>query len=82
MSRIDSVEVAIHKAKTHEHGLRGAVAASDAFFPFPDCIEMLAKEGVTAVIAPSGAKRDAESVAMADKLNVALVFAKDRHFRH
>ena len=82
MSRVDSVEVALHKAKHHKHDLHGAVAASDAFFPFPDGIEMLLAEGITAVVAPRGAKRDAETVSAAEKHGAALYFAADRHFRH
>ncbi len=82
MSRIDSVELAISKARTHEHDLRGAVCASDAFFPFPDSVETLAKAGVTAIIAPGGAKRDPETIEVAKKQSIALVFAKDRHFKH
>ncbi|MBN8550815.1 MAG: bifunctional phosphoribosylaminoimidazolecarboxamide formyltransferase/IMP cyclohydrolase [Deltaproteobacteria bacterium] len=82
MSRVDSVELALAKAKRHEHDLQGAVAASDAFFPFTDSVETLAAQGITAVIAPSGAKRDSDVVETANRLNVALVFAPDRHFRH
>ena len=82
MSRIDSVEIAISKANRFNHDLAGAVAASDAFFPFPDSIETLAEVGISAIIAPSGAKRDNESVAAADKNEVALLFTSDRHFRH
>lgn len=82
MSRIDSVELALAKAKRHEHDLKGAVAASDAFFPFTDSVETLAAHGITAIVAPSGAKRDADVVATANRLNVTLLFAPDRHFRH
>ncbi|MCO6429853.1 MAG: bifunctional phosphoribosylaminoimidazolecarboxamide formyltransferase/IMP cyclohydrolase [Deltaproteobacteria bacterium] len=82
MSRIDSVEVALHKCKVHHHDLAGAVAASDAFFPFPDCIEELARAGVSCVVAPHGAKRDSEVVAAADRLGIALIFTDDRHFKH
>ncbi len=82
MSRIDSVEVALLKARTHAHVLDGAVAASDAFFPFPDGVEVLAKAGVKAVVAPSGAKRDAEIVATAAEHGVLLFLSGDRHFRH
>lgn len=82
MSRVDSAELAVSKAKAHGHDLQGAVAASDAFFPFPDSVEFLAKSGVTAIIAPSGAKRDADVVEVCKKLGIALLFAKDRHFRH
>jgi len=82
MSRIDSIELAIRKAKLHGHLLNGAVAASDAFFPFPDSIEALAAEGISCVVAPAGARRDDEVKAMAQAKNVSLYFVADRHFRH
>ncbi|MBX7143809.1 MAG: bifunctional phosphoribosylaminoimidazolecarboxamide formyltransferase/IMP cyclohydrolase [Oligoflexia bacterium] len=82
MSRIDSVELAIAKARKHGHTLNGAVAASDAFFPFTDSLETLAGVGVQAVVAPAGAKRDEDVVQMAKQLGISLIFAKDRHFRH
>jgi phosphoribosylaminoimidazolecarboxamide formyltransferase/IMP cyclohydrolase len=82
MSRIDSVELALSKATTHGHLLHGAVAASDAFFPFPDSVETLSSRGITCIVAPSGAKRDGEAIAAAQKAGVSLFFAKDRHFRH
>jgi phosphoribosylaminoimidazolecarboxamide formyltransferase/IMP cyclohydrolase len=82
MSRIDSVEVALHKAATHKHNLEGAVAASDAFFPFPDSVSTLAQAGIVAIIAPGGAKRDEDAIAEANKHNIALIFAEDRHFKH
>jgi len=82
MSRIDSVELALSKAATHGHNVTGSVCASDAFFPFPDSVETLGKAGVTAIITPSGAKRDGDAVAAADGKNMALLFACDRHFRH
>jgi phosphoribosylaminoimidazolecarboxamide formyltransferase/IMP cyclohydrolase len=82
MSRIDSVELALRRATHFGHDTKGAVAASDAFFPFPDSIETLANAGVTCIVAPSGAKRDDESVAAANRLGVSLLFAPDRHFRH
>lgn len=82
MSRIDSVEVALMKARLHEHDLTGGVAASDAFFPFPDALDALANAGITAVVAPSGAKRDPEVIAAADAAGVVLFHTSDRHFRH
>jgi phosphoribosylaminoimidazolecarboxamide formyltransferase/IMP cyclohydrolase len=82
MSRIDSVELAIRKAKLHGHLLSGAVAASDAFFPFSDSVEALAAEGITCVVAPAGAKRDDEVKAVAADKNISLFFAAHRHFRH
>jgi phosphoribosylaminoimidazolecarboxamide formyltransferase/IMP cyclohydrolase len=82
MSRIDSVELALSKAKLHQHSLEGAVAASDAFFPFTDNVETLAKAGITAIISPAGARRDSEVAELADRLKVSLLFTNDRHFRH
>ena len=82
MSRVDSAELAVSKSKTHQHDLQGAVAASDAFFPFSDSIEYLAGFGVTAVIAPGGAKRDPEVIETCDRLGITLLFTADRHFRH
>ncbi|NBW40085.1 bifunctional phosphoribosylaminoimidazolecarboxamide formyltransferase/IMP cyclohydrolase PurH [bacterium] len=81
-SRIDSVEVALYKAKEHKHRIQGAVAASDAFFPFPDSLERLAAEGVTAVVTPSGSKKDPEVVEVARQLGMTLIFTPERHFRH
>jgi phosphoribosylaminoimidazolecarboxamide formyltransferase / IMP cyclohydrolase len=82
MSRIDSVELAIHKARTHGHNLRGSVAASDAFFPFPDSVMTLSDAGVTAIIAPAGSKKDTETIEAANRNAQVLLFARDRHFRH
>jgi phosphoribosylaminoimidazolecarboxamide formyltransferase/IMP cyclohydrolase len=62
--------------------LAGTVAASDAFFPFPDGLETVAKAGATAVIQPGGSVRDAEVIEAANKLGVAMVFTGARHFRH
>ncbi len=82
MSRIDSVELAIRKAKLHGHLLNGAVAASDAFFPFPDSVETLAEAGVSCIVSPGGARRDDEVKAVAAEKQVSLFFAERRHFRH
>ena len=79
MSRVDSVKVGAMKAILP---LQPCVLASDAFFPFPDGVEEAAKHGVTAVIQPGGSVRDAEVIATADKLNLAMVFTGMRHFRH
>ena len=62
--------------------LEGTVAASDAFFPFADGLEAVAKAGATAIIQPGGSVRDAEVIAAANKLGVAMVFTGVRHFRH
>ena len=79
MSRVDSVKVGAMKAVLP---LQPCVLASDAFFPFPDGLEEAAKHGVTAIIQPGGSVRDAEVIAAADKLNIAMVFTGVRHFRH
>ena len=82
MSRIDSTELAISKARTHGHFMVRAVSASDAFFPFPDSVESLAQAGISAIVSPSGAMRDGETIEMANKYDIALLFTPDRHFRH
>ena len=82
MSRIDSTEVALANAAKHGHTVDGAVAASDAFFPFTDNIESLAEAGVTAVIAPSGAKKDEAVIEASKKLGIVFGFTTKRHFRH
>ncbi|MCL4121430.1 UNVERIFIED_CONTAM: hypothetical protein GTU68_051086 [Idotea baltica] len=82
MSRIDSVEIAKLKANIHDHNLNGAVAASDAFFPFEDSVESLAEAGIKAIIVTGGAKRDPEVIELANKLGISLLFTKDRHFKH
>jgi phosphoribosylaminoimidazolecarboxamide formyltransferase / IMP cyclohydrolase len=79
MSRVDSVKIAVLKAQLP---LAGSVVASDAFFPFPDGVEEAARAGATAVIQPGGSVRDAEVIAAADRLNLAMVFTGMRHFLH
>jgi phosphoribosylaminoimidazolecarboxamide formyltransferase/IMP cyclohydrolase len=79
MSRVDSVKIAVMKART---SLAGSVVASDAFFPFPDGVEEAAKAGATAVIQPGGSVRDNEVIAAADRLGLAMVFTGLRHFLH
>ena len=79
MSRVDSVEIAARKAGPRA---QGAVMASDAFFPFPDGIEVAARAGVTAVIQPGGSLRDQEVIEAADAAGLAMVFTGVRHFRH
>jgi phosphoribosylaminoimidazolecarboxamide formyltransferase/IMP cyclohydrolase len=78
-SRVDASELAVKKAGERA---RGAVAASDAFFPFADGVEALAEAGISAVIQPGGSKRDEEVVAAADAQGVAMVFTGRRHFLH
>jgi phosphoribosylaminoimidazolecarboxamide formyltransferase / IMP cyclohydrolase len=79
MSRVDSVKLAVMKA---QQPLAGSVLASDAFFPFPDGVEEAARAGATAVIQPGGSVRDAEVIAAANRLGLAMVFTGVRHFRH
>jgi len=79
MSRVDSAKIAVEKAGERA---KGAVAASDAFMPFPDALEVCAKAGVTAVIQPGGSVRDEEVIALADEYGIAMLFTGHRHFRH
>jgi phosphoribosylaminoimidazolecarboxamide formyltransferase/IMP cyclohydrolase len=79
MSRVDSVKIAVMKAQAP---LAGTVVASDAFFPFPDGVEEAARAGATAVIQPGGSVRDADVIAAANRLGLAMVFCGVRHFRH
>jgi phosphoribosylaminoimidazolecarboxamide formyltransferase / IMP cyclohydrolase len=79
MSRVDAARFGAMKAVLP---LQGSVAASDAFFPFPDGLEAVAQAGATAVIQPGGSVRDDEVIAAADKLGIAMVFTGIRHFRH
>jgi phosphoribosylaminoimidazolecarboxamide formyltransferase/IMP cyclohydrolase len=79
MSRVDSVKLAVSKARS---SLTGSALASDAFFPFRDGVDEAAKAGVTAIIEPGGSVRDAEVIAAADEHKIALVFTGERHFRH
>jgi phosphoribosylaminoimidazolecarboxamide formyltransferase/IMP cyclohydrolase len=79
MSRVDSCKIGAMKAVLP---LQGTVAASDAFFPFPDGVEEIAKVGATAIIQPGGSMRDQEVIEAADRLNLAMIFTGVRHFRH
>ena len=82
MSRVDAVFMAIHKARQHGHSTNGAVLASDGFFPFPDGVEEAAAAGINALIQPGGSVRDAEVIAAADRLGLAMVVTGRRMFRH
>jgi phosphoribosylaminoimidazolecarboxamide formyltransferase / IMP cyclohydrolase len=82
MSRIDSTKIAAIKAKGAGLSLKGSVAASDAFFPFRDGLDVIADAGATAVIQPGGSMRDDEVVAAANEKNIAMVVTGMRHFRH
>ena len=79
MSRVDAAKIGAMKAQLP---LQGTVAASDAFFPFPDGVEEIARPGATAIIQPGGSQRDPEVIAAADRLGLAMLFTGVRHFRH
>jgi phosphoribosylaminoimidazolecarboxamide formyltransferase/IMP cyclohydrolase len=78
-SRIEAARIALNKAADKA---RGAFLASDAFFPFPDCVEAAAAAGVLAIVQPGGSLRDGESIAACDRHGIAMVFTGRRHFRH
>jgi len=79
VNRVDSARLAVLRAGDRA---RGSIAASDAFFPFPDGLEVLADAGVTAVVQPGGSAKDADVVAAADARGLAMLFSSRRHFRH
>lgn len=81
-SRVDALNQAIHKAKSFNFDLKDAVLASDAFFPFPDCVEIAGKEGVNAVVQPGGSIKDQLSIDYCDANSIAMVFTGTRHFKH
>ncbi|MBX2841978.1 MAG: bifunctional phosphoribosylaminoimidazolecarboxamide formyltransferase/IMP cyclohydrolase [Flammeovirgaceae bacterium] len=81
-SRVDSLRQAIHKAKSFGFDLNDAVMASDAFFPFPDCVEIANEEGIKAVIQPGGSIRDKDSIEFCDNNGVTMVMTGVRHFKH
>jgi phosphoribosylaminoimidazolecarboxamide formyltransferase/IMP cyclohydrolase len=82
MSRVDSVRLAIDKARAAGSSLVGAAMASDAFFPFPDGPQLAIDAGVTAIIQPGGSVRDPAVVEAADAAGISMVFTHRRHFRH
>ncbi len=81
-SRVDAVKQAIMKAGAFHHDTEDAVLASDAFFPFPDCVEMAAKHGISAIVQPGGSVRDKDSVNHCNQAGVAMYFSGIRHFKH
>jgi phosphoribosylaminoimidazolecarboxamide formyltransferase / IMP cyclohydrolase len=81
-SRVDALKQAIEKANNFGLDLNGAVMASDAFFPFPDCVEIADKAGITAVIQPGGSVRDKESIDYCNTAKMAMVLTGVRHFKH
>ncbi|MEZ4758443.1 MAG: bifunctional phosphoribosylaminoimidazolecarboxamide formyltransferase/IMP cyclohydrolase [Flavobacteriales bacterium] len=81
-SRVDALEQAIAKARKFDFDLQGAVMASDAFFPFPDCVEIAHQAGITAVVQPGGSIRDQESIDYCDAHGMAMCITGNRHFKH
>lgn len=81
-SRVDALRQAIHKANSFEFDLNGAVMASDAFFPFPDCVEIADQAGITAVIQPGGSIKDELSIEYCNEHGLSMVFTGNRHFKH
>ena len=81
-SRVDALKQAIEKATTFGFNLNGSVMASDAFFPFPDCVELASNAGITAIIQPGGSLKDALSIDYCNENKVAMVFTGTRHFKH
>jgi phosphoribosylaminoimidazolecarboxamide formyltransferase/IMP cyclohydrolase len=81
-SRVDALKHAIAKAKAFGFELTGAVMASEAFFPFPDCVEIAHDAGITAVIHPGGSVKDQDSIDYCSKNNMAMVITGIRHFKH
>ena len=81
-SRIDALNFAIDKDRRFGFYIKGSVMASDAFFPFPDCVEIAAKSGISSIIQPGGSIKDNLSIEMCDKNNISMVFSGIRHFYH
>lgn len=81
-SRVDALKQAIIKARSFGFETAGAVMASDAFFPFPDCVEIASEAGIKAVIQPGGSVRDKDSIEFCDNNSMAMVFTGIRHFKH
>lgn len=81
-SRVDALNQAIHKAKSFNFDLDGAVMASDAFFPFPDCVEIAGNNGITSVIQPGGSIKDQLSIDYCNDNNISMVMTGTRHFKH
>ena len=81
-SRIDALNQAIEKAKHFNFDLNGAVMASDAFFPFPDCVEVAGKVGISSILQPGGSIKDQLSIDYCNENNLSMVFTGTRHFKH
>ena len=81
-SRVDALRQAIEKARSFDFDLNGAVLASDAFFPFKDCVELAHNAGISAIVQPGGSVRDQESIDCCNEHSISMVFTGFRHFRH
>ena len=81
-SRIDALKQAISKAESFGFNLNNSVMASDAFFPFPDCVKIACQKGIKSVIQPGGSINDKLSIDFCNKKNISMVLTKIRHFKH
>ena len=81
-SRVDALKQAVEKAEAFGFSLNGAVMASDAFFPFPDCVELANNAGVKAVVQPGGSIKDQDSIDYCNANEIAMVMTGIRHFKH
>ena len=81
-SRVDALNQAIHKATSFNFDLKGSVMASDAFFPFPDCVEIAGNAGIKSVIQPGGSIKDQLSIDYCNDNNISMVMTGTRHFKH
>jgi phosphoribosylaminoimidazolecarboxamide formyltransferase/IMP cyclohydrolase len=81
-SRVDALKQAIEKSNNFKFDLNNSVMASDAFFPFPDCVEIAHKNGISSVIQPGGSIKDNLSIEYCDKNNISMVLTGTRHFKH
>jgi phosphoribosylaminoimidazolecarboxamide formyltransferase/IMP cyclohydrolase len=82
VSRIDALNQAIHKSKTFGFDLDGASLASDAFFPFSDCVEISFKNGIKSIVQPGGSVRDIDSIEFCNQNKMSMMFSGIRHFKH
>ena len=81
-SRVDATKQAIEKASTFNFDLNGAVMASDAFFPFPDCVEIAFNAGIRSILQPGGSIKDQDSIDFCNKKEISMVMSGTRHFKH
>ena len=81
-SRVDALKHAIEKAKTFGFDIKGSVMASDAFFPFPDCVEIAAGSGICSIVQPGGSIKDDLSIDTCNNTNISMVLTGMRHFYH